>query len=83
MKDDWEKYRNTHPVRKDIDYTRRCDILRHSPAEKAIYEAMGKLEEMPADPLLTDAVVFLQRAKDRVADYIDGSPSSPDKEGDK
>lgn len=54
------------------DYVpRRCDINRYTPAEKAIREAMGAVEEMGADVLLTDAVVLLSQAKDRVADFVD------------
>lgn len=41
-------------------------------AELAIMEAMQAVELMPADVRLTDAVVLLGRAKDRVADFVDG-----------
>jgi hypothetical protein len=42
------------------------------PAEKANYDAVQAVEGMPADPRLTDAVVLLQKARDSVADYVDG-----------
>lgn len=50
---------------------RRNDINRYVPAEKAIMAAMGEVESMGADELLTDAVVLLSQAKDRVADFVD------------
>jgi hypothetical protein len=51
---------------------RRCRIDKFVPAEKAIYDAMGAVEEMPPDTRLTDAVVLLQKARDKVADFVDG-----------
>lgn len=50
---------------------RRCRIDLMSPAELAIREAMGAVEDMAADVRLTDAVILLGAAKDSVADYID------------
>lgn len=50
---------------------RRIDLLRLTPAELAIRNAVLVVEEMPADVLLTDAVVLLQKAKEKVADYVD------------
>ena len=55
------------------DTPRRVDINRYVPAETAIREAILRVEEMPADMRLTDAVVLLGRAKDRVADFVDGN----------
>lgn len=42
-----------------------------SPAELAIHNAMAEVEKAGADVLLTKAVVLLQEAKDRVADFVD------------
>jgi len=53
---------------------RRIDLFRLTPAELAIRNAVLAVEEMPADPLLTDAVVLLQKAKDKVADFVDKEP---------
>ena len=53
---------------------RRIDINRYVPAETAIREAILRVEAMPADVRLTDAVVLLSRAKDKVADFIDAAP---------
>ncbi len=51
---------------------RRACLDRLTPAERAIFDAMQAVEAMAADPQLTDAVVLLQQARDRVADYVDG-----------
>jgi hypothetical protein len=41
-------------------------------AELAIRDAMIEVEKLPADTRLTDAVVLLEKAQSKVADYIDG-----------
>lgn len=38
----------------------------------AIFTAMQEVEKMPADTRLTEAVILLAKAKDCVADFIDG-----------
>lgn len=53
------------------DIPRRCQIELHTPAEAAIRAAILAVEEMPADPLLTDAVSLLSDAQGKVADYVD------------
>lgn len=50
---------------------RRVDVNQHTPAEKAITEAMRAVEAAGASPALTDAIVLLQKARDRVADHAD------------
>ncbi len=50
---------------------RRCDVLRNTPAELAIREAMKLVESVGAHPLLTDAVMLLEQARHKVADYVD------------
>ena len=52
--------------------SRRVYVDRLSPAELAIREARIKVEAMGADKRLTDAVMLLSQAQDRVADFIDG-----------
>ena len=47
----------------------RVDL--YEPAELAIRNAMLEVEKMPADVRLTDAVILLQQAKDKVSDFID------------
>jgi hypothetical protein len=50
---------------------RRADTLRQWDAERAIGDAMEAVETMGAHTLLTDAVVLLEEARRKVADYID------------
>lgn len=52
---------------------RRNQIKKRSKAELAISSAMLIVEEMGADPLLTDAVVLLDQAFNKVADFYDGT----------
>jgi hypothetical protein len=52
----------------------RIDLL--TPAEKAIYDAVQAVENLPADVRLTDAVILLQAARDKVADYIESISDS-------
>lgn len=52
-------------------FPRRQCLYLMTPAELAIYNAVQAVEEVGADPLLTDAVVLLQQARDKVADYVD------------
>jgi hypothetical protein len=51
---------------------RRCRMDLMNSAELAILNAMREVENMPADVRLTNAVNFLSKAKDSVADFIDG-----------
>lgn len=53
------------------DVPRRIDMQRWSPAERAIYDAMQAVEATGAHPLLTEAVVLLGQAREKVADYVD------------
>lgn len=50
---------------------RRGRVDLYEPAELAIRNAMLEVEKMPADVRLTDAVILLQQAKDKVSDFID------------
>jgi hypothetical protein len=44
----------------------------HTPGEKAIQDAIATVEGLGwADPLLTDAVLLLEQAKGKVADFMD------------
>jgi hypothetical protein len=58
-----------------MDIPRRSRIDQMTPAERAIYDAMGVVEAAGADVRLTDAVVLLQAARERVADFVDGKAS--------
>ncbi len=53
---------------------RRACVDRMTPAELAIREAIRVVEEAGGDPLLTEAVNLLQKAKDKVSDFVDTKP---------
>jgi len=55
----------------DYKIPRRCRIDLHTPAEKAIRDAMAAVENMAADKLLTEAVTLLDAAREKVADFVD------------
>ena len=50
---------------------RRNRIDLYSPAELAIREAVFVVESAGAHPLLTEAVMLLQQAKEKVADFVE------------
>jgi hypothetical protein len=45
-----------------------------TPAEVAIWAAIMAVEALPGDIRLTEAVILLGKAKDMLADYVDGMP---------
>ena len=53
--------------------TRRCYVAQWTPAERAIKEAIKIVEAAGSDASLTDAVMFLDKAFGRVADFVDGA----------
>ena len=53
----------------DIPRRIRLDLM--VPAEKAIRDAVEAVEALPADVRLTEAVILLGKAKDKVSDYVD------------
>jgi hypothetical protein len=56
---------------------RRIQVDKLIPAEKAIYDAVGAVEALPADTRLTKAVMLLQDARNAVADFVDGVNAEP------
>lgn len=54
-----------------MDTMRRIRIDQNTNAELKIREALKAVEAVGAHPLLTDAVVLLQQARGKVADYVD------------
>ena len=62
---------------------RRCDVLLQTPAERAIAAAVAAVEAAGVHPLLTDAVVLLSNAKDKVADFVELDASGMTCCGDK
>src|SRR6266851_2372430 len=53
---------------------RRVQLERLTPAEHAIRKAVLAVEALPADVRLTDAVILLGQARNKVADFVDGVP---------
>lgn len=54
------------------DMPRRINLTLLVPAELAIQKAVDEVENMPADEKLTEAVILLGQARDKVADFVDG-----------
>ncbi len=50
---------------------RRARVDKWSEAELAIQMAVDEVEKIGADPKLTEAVMLLSQARERVADFID------------
>ena len=58
---------------KEVDgIPRRCRVDLSTPAETAIRAAVWAVEVTGCDERLTDAVVLLSQAQDKVADYLEG-----------
>lgn len=55
------------------DIPRRSRLYEFTPAERAIWDATQAVEAAGCHPLLTEAVNLLQRAREKVADYVDAS----------
>lgn len=53
---------------------RRSRVGMMTPAELAIRSAQAEVEKLGASPYLTDAGILLGRARDKVADFVDGKP---------
>lgn len=55
----------------DLNFPRRACIYLLTPTEKSVYDAMQEVEQLGADVRLTDAVVLLSQAREKLADYFD------------
>ena len=62
------------PSRREDGVPRRADTLLQAPAEMAVTDIMRQVEGLGASAALTDAVTLLQRARDRIADHLEGKP---------
>lgn len=59
------------------DIPRRVRVDLNEPAELSIRNAVEAVESMGADVRLTEAVMLLDKARNCVADFIDGVPGDP------
>lgn len=59
-------------IEKDGGFPTRSCLQLMTPAERAITDAMAEVEKAGASLALTDAVVLLGKARDRVADHMEG-----------
>lgn len=64
------------PQRLANGHLRRCDVTAYSAAETAIRAAMHEVEISGCHPLLTESVTLLERARDKVADFVE-LPKTP------
>ncbi len=71
--DEHETFSNTkEPMKTRPDgIPRRIDLNLQTPAERAIGDAVRAVEGAGAHPLLTEASMLLQAAKDKVADFVE------------
>lgn len=58
------------------DFPRRNQPKKMVRAERAVYDAIWLVEEMPTDQRLAEAVTLLQQAKDKISDFVDALPES-------
>jgi hypothetical protein len=56
-----------------VTIPRRIRLDQNIPAELAIRSAVQAVEELPADVRLTQAVILLDQAREKVADYVDST----------
>ncbi len=59
------------------DTPRRCHIEQNIPAELAIRAAIHAVEEVGADPRLTEVVIMLGNALRKLADFVDEGAKLP------
>jgi hypothetical protein len=56
--------------------SRRAHLDHLTSAEQAVVAAVDAVESMPPDVRLTQAVILLQQARDKIADFVDGRAST-------
>lgn len=61
-----------------MEFPRRINLDRQTPAEQAILDAVSAVERAGAHILLTEAVGLLFQAREKVADFVDGTPMTAD-----
>lgn len=68
----WKREGGPRPERRADGWTTRSDMAWMTPAERAIYDVVGVVERAGASLALTDAVIALGHARNRVADHVEG-----------
>jgi len=67
----WKANGGPRPAKRPDGIATRADMQFMSDAELAILNAMHAVERAGASVALTDAVVLLGKARDRVADHVE------------
>jgi hypothetical protein len=70
--DDWKKDGDVRPANRPDGIPTRTDRSWMTPAELAILEAVHAVEHAGGSLALTDAVILLSKARERVADHVEG-----------
>jgi hypothetical protein len=70
--DDWKKDGGVRPAKRPDGIPTRIDINWLTAAELATREAMHAVEKAGGSPALTDALTLLSKARDRIADHVEG-----------
>jgi hypothetical protein len=70
--DKWKAEGGLRPAKRPDGIPTRADLHWMTPAEIAITDAMSAVEKAGASVALTDAVTLLSKARDRVADHVEG-----------
>jgi hypothetical protein len=70
--DKWKSEGGVRPAKRPDGLPTRIDIQWMTPAEVAIRDAMLAVENAGGSVALTDAVTLLSKARDRVADHVEG-----------
>jgi hypothetical protein len=71
----WKAEGGIRPAKRPDDVPTRIDVNWWTRAEDAISKAQVAVEHTGASPALTDAVILLQKARERVADHVEGKES--------
>jgi hypothetical protein len=71
--DAWKKDGGARPAKRPDGIPTRADLQWRTPAELAITQAMEAVKRVGASLALTDAVMLLSKAMDRVADHVEGN----------
>lgn len=60
---------------------RRAFLEKRTKEENLITDAMAAVENLGAHPLLTDCVILLEQARNKLSDYVDRPKSDEGAEG--